>query len=224
MPPTSRRAAPLPPAERRAALIAATSATLRRLGRLASTREIAEAAGVAEGTIFRVFASKEELIDAAVRASFDPDPFLAQLDAIDLEQPLYERLVAFVAVMQARFLGTFALMKAVGLSAPPPQHNGHHADKERWQREMRERITRIVGPDADQIVCGPEDLHRYLRLLTFSGSHAGIGDGVVLTPETIVDVILYGVGSGRPACSESDSSLRLARDPENQMTVPAGHG
>ena len=223
MPPTSGRAAPLPPAERRAALIEATSATLRRLGRLASTREIAEAAGVAEGTIFRVFASKEELIDAAVRASFDPDPFLAQLDAIDLDQPLHERLVAFVAVMQARFLGTFELMKAVGLSAPPPQHNGHRADKERWQREMRERITRIVGPDAEQIVCGPEDLHRYLRLLTFSGSHAGIGDGVVLSPETIVDVILYGVASGRPSSAERDSSFRLGRDPENQMTRTAAH-
>jgi AcrR family transcriptional regulator len=218
MPSTSGRAAPLPPAERRAALIAATSATLRRLGRLASTREIAEAAGVAEGTIFRVFDSKEELIDAAVRASFDPDPFLAQLDALDLDQPLHERLVAFVAVMQARFLGTFELMKAVGLSAPPPQHNGHQADRERWHREMSERITRIIGPDAEQIVCSPEDLHRYLRLLTFSGSHAGIGDGVILTPATIVDVVLYGVASGRPACSELDSSFRPDRESENQMT------
>jgi AcrR family transcriptional regulator len=218
MPATSGRAAPLPPAERRAALIAATSATLRRLGRLASTREIAEAAGVAEGTIFRVFASKEELIDAAVRASFDPDPYLAQLDDIALDQPLHERLVAFVAVMQARFLGTFELMAAVGLSAPPPQHNGHQADRERWQREMRERITRIVGPDADELACTADDLHRYLRLLTFSGSHAGIGDGVVLTPETIVDVVLYGVASGRATFLGRQPSFPAQRDPENQMT------
>ena len=218
MPATSGRASPLPPAERRAALIAATSETLRRLGRVASTKEIAEAAGVAEGTIFRVFASKEELIDAAVRASFDPDPFLVQLDAIDLSQPLPERLVAFVAVMQARFLGMFELMKAVGLSAPPQQHNGHQDDRERLQKEMRERITKIVGPDADHLICSPEDLHRYLRLLTFSGSHAGIGDGAVLTPQTIVDVVLYGVASGRPASSEVDSSPMRHREAENQMT------
>ena len=40
----------------------------------------------------------------------------------------------------------------------------------------------------------------------------------------VVDVILYGVASGRPACSEPDSSFRLDRDPENQMTTTPGHG
>ena len=88
----------------------------------------------------------------------------------------------------------------------------------RWQREMRERITRIVGPEADKLACTPEDLHRYLRLLTFSGSHAGIGDGVVLTPETIVDVVLYGVAAGRPASSRRESWWRSQGDPENQLT------
>jgi AcrR family transcriptional regulator len=218
MPATSGRAAPLPPAERRAALIAATSATLRRLGRLASTREIAEAAGVAEGTIFRVFASKEELIDAAVRASFDPDPFLRQLDTIDLSQPLHERLVAFVAVMQARFLGTFELMAAVGMSAPPPQHNGHRDDGERWVREIDERIANLVGPDVDQLACSPDDLHRYLRLLTFSGSHARLVDGAVLPPSTIVDVILYGVATDRRGCPGRQHSPSRPQVPENQMT------
>ena len=221
---SSRRAAPLPPAERRAALIEATAATLRRLGRLASTREIAEAAGVAEGTIFRVFASKEELIDAAVRASFDPEPFLAQLDELDLSQPLYDRLVGFVTVMQARFLGTFELMAAVGLSAPPPQHDGGHADRERWLAAMRERVTRIVGPDISKLNCSLDDLHRYLRLLTFSGSHARLGEGVVLSPETIVDVILHGVAAGRPDCPQRSRSTRQRSGPENQMTSLPTHG
>ena len=214
----SGRAAPLPPEQRRAALISATSATLRRLGRLASTKEIAEAAGVAEGTIFRVFASKEELIDAAVRASFDPDPFLRQLDAIDPDQPLHDRLVDFVAVMQSRFLGTFELMAAVGMSAPPPQHNGHQDDRERWVREIGARIERIVGSDVDQLACSPDDLHRYLRLLTFSGSHARLVDGAVLSPSTIVDVILHGVASGRRGCPGRHHSSPQSLVTEDQMS------
>ena len=66
------RATPLPPDERRAAIITATAPLLRERGREISTREIAEAAGIAEGTIFRVFASKEELIDAVIDDAFDP--------------------------------------------------------------------------------------------------------------------------------------------------------
>ncbi len=46
------RATPLPLDERRAALIAATEPLLEQFGRDVSTRQIAEAACVAEGTIF----------------------------------------------------------------------------------------------------------------------------------------------------------------------------
>ncbi|HBX79727.1 MAG TPA: TetR/AcrR family transcriptional regulator, partial [Propionibacteriaceae bacterium] len=49
------RAAPLSPDDRRRALIAATRPLLAEFGPDVSTRRIAEAAGVAEGTIFRVF-------------------------------------------------------------------------------------------------------------------------------------------------------------------------
>ncbi len=65
------RATPLPRDERRAALIAATEPLLEQFGREVSTRQIADAAGVAEGTIFRVFATKESLIDAVLDEVFD---------------------------------------------------------------------------------------------------------------------------------------------------------
>ena len=37
------------------------------------------------------------------------------------------------------------------------------------------------------------DLVHRLRLLTFSGSHPGIADGRVMTPEEIVDTVLFGL-------------------------------
>ena len=66
------RAAPLSPDARRASIIAATLPLLRMYGREVTTSQIALAAGVAEGTLFRVFPDKETLITAAVASVFDP--------------------------------------------------------------------------------------------------------------------------------------------------------
>jgi hypothetical protein len=47
----------------------------------------------------------------------------------------------------------------------------------------------------------PRDVVHRIRLLCFSGSHPGIADGDTLTPEEIVDTVLYGVVA-RPAVTE----------------------
>ena len=48
-------------------------------------------------------------------------------------------------------------------------------------------------------------MHR-IRLLCFSGSHPGIADGLTLTPEEIVDTVLYGLVV-RPAPSGSGLAI-----------------
>src|SRR5690606_7898091 len=58
------RATPLPPEDRRQAIIEAVVPLLIEHGPTATTRQIAEAAGVAEGTLFRVFPDKRALLFA----------------------------------------------------------------------------------------------------------------------------------------------------------------
>ncbi len=53
------RARPLPPGDRREAILVAVLPLLREKGRDVTSRELAEAAGVAEGTLFRAFGDKE---------------------------------------------------------------------------------------------------------------------------------------------------------------------
>src|SRR6186997_786846 len=97
------RATALPPSERRAEIVAATLPLLLAHGSSVTTRQIAEAAGIAEGTIFRVFPDKERLIEAVVEAAFDTRAVDEALARIPATLPLEDRLVAAVDILRRRF-------------------------------------------------------------------------------------------------------------------------
>ena len=184
------RAVALPPDQRRDALVQATLPLLLVHGRAVTTRQIAEAAGVAEGTIFRVFASKDELVEAAVRQAFVPGRVAGDLDAIDPGAPLRERLVQVVTILQRRFTEIFGLMRAVGMVAPPDHDSEAHV---RAREDVNARLLRLLNPDAGRLTMPPAELMHVLRLLTFSASHSEIADGRLLSPTQIVDIVLDGV-------------------------------
>lgn len=187
----SQRARPLPPDARRAALIAATLRLIRKHGIDVSTRQIAEAAGIAQGTIFRVFPDKDSLIQATVDAAFDPASVVAALERIDPAAPLSERLIAIVRIVQAWVTTVINLMMA--LRGNRPLCDKPHLRQPRPSEVIGITITRLIEPDRDQLRVPPAQAARLLRLLLFSGSHPGIAEGRLLTPEEIVGVILDGV-------------------------------
>src|SRR3954470_21769142 len=92
------RAKPLSPEERLDKLVDATLNLLREHGRAVTTRQIAEAAGVAEGTIFRVVESKEELVELAITRAFEPGALIDRIEEIDPGQPLHVRLVQLTSI------------------------------------------------------------------------------------------------------------------------------
>ena len=184
---TRERARPMPAEERKAVILAAARPLVLEHGRATTTRLIAEAAGVAEGTLFRIFATKDEIFDAVIEREFDPEPFLDAIGRIDLDQPLEERLVDAVSLLQQRFVRIFQLMIALGVRRPPPQVGA----PELRERLAKEGIARLVEPDAARFRVPPDEVVQLLRLLTFSGSHPHIADQR-MTADQIVDVVLHG--------------------------------
>jgi AcrR family transcriptional regulator len=175
--------------ERREAIIAATRPLLHEHGRATTTKLIAEAAGIAEGTVFRAFATKEELFDAVMEAEFDPTVFLAEVATIDPDLELRERLVAFTTLLQHRFVSIFSLMAAMGMRKPPSTIS----DPEARKRLASGGLALLLAPDAHRFTLPVERVVDLVRLLTFSGSHPHISDQRPLIPEEIVDVILHGI-------------------------------
>jgi AcrR family transcriptional regulator len=197
-----RRARPLPADERRLALITATLPLIREHGAGVSTRQIAQACGVAEGTIFRVFPDKDSLIRQAVEAAFDPAPLVARIRGVDPSAPLDERLVAVVDIMQERLVGVFDLLGALNMRRPPGADSvqGGRPGVEGWPMPRRPSadavhaaIARVIAPDRSQLRIPSMKVARALRLLVFAATHPGITDGQPLTAKEIVALVLDGV-------------------------------
>ena len=186
------RARPMSPEERREALVDTTLQLLREHGRAVTTRQIAEAAGVAEGTIFRVVESKEELVELAITRAFEPGALADRILEIESDQPLEARLLKLVAILQQRFRATFELMKKVGM-VRPADHVHDSPEAVAVRERMQALLESVVGADAARLSVPARDLVHRLRLLTFAGSHPHISDGVILTPEEIVFTLLHGL-------------------------------
>lgn len=103
------RADPLPPEERRRAIVEAVIPLLARRGSAATTREMAEAAGVAEGTIFSVFEDKTALIRAALATAMDPGTVVRALSEIHPGASIEVQLAEAARILLERLEVFFAL-------------------------------------------------------------------------------------------------------------------
>lgn len=159
------RARPLAPEDRREAILLAVVPLLREHGRDVSTRQIAEAAGVAEGTLFRAFGDKDSLIAAAIEKIFDHLPLLAALRGIDAELPLDDKLEQVMARLNAHFRDVVAAYSALGLRERPAR-----PDHTTVQRELVDVLATLLAPDTARLAVPVETVANYVRMVAFASA------------------------------------------------------
>lgn len=210
MPVTSTRpsrAAALPPEERRAAIIAAARPLLVEHGTKVTSKQIADAAGIAEGTIFRVFGDKQELMRAVVDHALDTSSLDAVIRDIDRNRPLEERLEAAVAALQARISEVWRLLSAINETLPARRPPASPPDIP--------ALAELFEPDRALLRHAPVDAARALQALTLAVSHPALYPAGPMAPAAIVDLLLGGVRarSGRPRRSVSSAAPSEGKRP-----------
>lgn len=207
----------MPPEDRRRVLVEATIPLLLTHGRDLTTRQVAEAAGCAEGTIFRVFATKDDLINEALTAALVDEPFGAgwpgTADA-DLEATVLA-LVTSLTDHLRRKRALLALMHPRPAGPPFPAHSApdaprtdaadHRAsdadvdprtcrrpDPRTLHRATLDAVEAALAPHADALGVGVRQASAALVALTLGAVHP-LGGDLAVDQAAVVQILLHGI-------------------------------
>ncbi|WP_166657970.1 TetR/AcrR family transcriptional regulator [Actinokineospora alba] len=193
---TERQRAPrMTPDDRRKAIVKAVVPLLIEHGQAVTTKQIAEAAGIAEGTIFRAFPDKCALMVAAAEETMNPQD-RAQTFAAALEGAgdLRDKVERITAHLLERFRMTMAVMIAVRgflMSGDRPA-DGPPKFIVEANRSLHTALTELFAAHRDELSVPPETAAIALRSLVFGSRHPGM-DFDEITPDEIARVLLHGV-------------------------------
>ncbi|TYC08739.1 TetR/AcrR family transcriptional regulator [Actinomadura syzygii] len=210
------------PEERREMIVRTALPLVAEHGTAVTTGQIARAAGIGEATIFRVFADKDELLDACIAAAVRTDHVLAELASIPLDQPLPARLIEAGAAIEAyltRMGMVIGALHATGRRSrrlPPgatprtsdkpgpagtgePGAGGPDGDAGRWQsretamNRTREALAELFEPERDRLRLPAEQMASLFMGFAFGRARSSAGpDAPNPSMEDYVDVFLNG--------------------------------
>jgi AcrR family transcriptional regulator len=193
----THRSEPLPPDDRRRAIVDAVIPLLLTVGPAVTSRQIAEAAGIAEGTIFRVFSDKPSVILEAIKVSMDPEPVrdaLAQIPESDsMETQLQEaaRILLDRTDRVATLIGILHTVKTTETDRPA----GRPLFVTESNAVILAALTDLLERHKSRIRVAAAEAALAFRGFVFANAHPMVAPDDRATPEEIVAVLLNGIAA-----------------------------
>ncbi|MEU2492095.1 TetR/AcrR family transcriptional regulator [Streptomyces sp. NPDC007883] len=191
---TRRRAPGMSPEQRREMIIQTAIPLITEYGSAVTTAKIARAAGIGEGTIFRVFADKDELLQACIAEALSPEHAIRELGTIDVSQPLPDRLAEAAEALQAHMDRLGAIIGSLGHGGGKHPGTVRGAGRDESTTRIRAALVELLEPDKAALRRPPEQIAALFIGLLFTQPRTE--DEPDLTSQELVEVFLHGALSG----------------------------
>ncbi|MFD6142853.1 TetR/AcrR family transcriptional regulator [Promicromonospora sp. NPDC060271] len=206
-----RRAAPMAPEDRKAAIVDSVLPLVGERGADVTSRELAQAAGVAEGTLFRAFGDKTALVGAVavegLHRAAGPEETLAELTAIDSALPLERRLALVIEAgrdRMAEVMRWMSVLRQLRVTLPPVDddatrrrmtefRDGLMAQRASQHAATVEGITAVLAPDLHRLRV-PVEVAISLVESAIAGTHHRLDDLLPVVPaHVLADALVNGL-------------------------------
>jgi AcrR family transcriptional regulator len=189
------RAQPLAPEERRKAIVLAITPLLRQGGATVTTKQMADAAGIAEGTIFRVFPDKNSLLCEAIRHNLDPTPFVEAISQIDPQSTLPAKLVLAGRILLDRMAEVMSMSELFKHLDPDDKIRALPTLVMESQAAVTSALTALFEPHRHMLVIEPSRAALAFRGMLLAVGHPLVAAGGELTLDDVVSILLEGIAN-----------------------------
>ena len=198
------------PEDRKAAIIDSVLPLVGERGADVTSRELAQAAGVAEGTLFRAFGDKTALVGAVavegLHRAAEPEETFAELTAIDSGLPLERRLELVIEAGRGRTaeaMRWMSVLRQLRVAMPPADDDATRRRMTAFRDELMTQrvsqhaatvggITAVLAPDLHRLRV-PVEVAIALIESAIAGTHTRLDD---LLPEIPADVLADALVNG----------------------------